>query len=187
MAQGMAQPNYARTAHILALIGGIFIVIDGLLTLAVASLLAGALAGLGYGAFGALVAIFGAIGFILGLIILYGAVQLRRNPASTKTWGILLIVLSLVSYIGGGGFFIGLILVLIGGILALTWHPPAAAAPGGQWNQPQPGTWGQPTGAPPLQQSAPAPGAGQRFCASCGSPNAPGATFCAKCGAPLSP
>ncbi len=42
---------------------------------------------------------------------------------------------------------------------------------------------------PPAAAGAPAPmpvgAAGQKFCSSCGAPNAAGARFCAKCGAPM--
>jgi hypothetical protein len=183
----MANPNYPSGAHILALIGGILIVIGGILEILAGAFLAGALGGLGIA--GAFVAALGAVGLIIGLIVLYGAVQLRRRPTSAKTWGVLLIVLAIVSYVGGGGFFLGLILTLVAGVLALIWTPPAAPmTAAGQWGQPQPGTWGQPTaGGTPPPQSAPLAAAGQKFCSSCGSPNVAGATFCAKCGAPLSP
>jgi hypothetical protein len=180
----MAGENYPRTAHILALIGGILIVIDGALELGAAAII-GSLGGV-YGVGGALIAALGAIGLIVGLIVLYGSIQLRSKPGSAKTWGIILIILSLASYIGGGGFFLGLILTLIGGIMAYVWVAPTAPmSQSGQWSQPQPGTWGQPTapaggaGGPPLQ------GAGQRFCTSCGSPVPAGAMTCPKCGAPV--
>jgi hypothetical protein len=100
----------------------------------------------------------------------------------------MIIVLALVSFIGGGGFYIGLILALIGGIVAVTWRPPTVApsaygAPGYGTPVGAPGAappWGAPA-SPPLQ-----PGVAQRFCSSCGSPNVANAQFCAKCGAPMS-
>ena len=119
-----------------------------------------------------------------GLIILYFAMKLKSNPRSAKAYGILILVFALISFIGGGGFYIGAILALVGGILAIVWNPPAQAAPGyGQPMMPAAPGWGAP---PPA--AAPPPGAaGGKFCASCGSPNAAGAQFCAKCGAPMPP
>ena len=180
----MAGENFPRTAHILALIGGILVVIEGLLYLAVGALI-GSIGG-GFGIAGGFVAALGAIALVVGLIILYGSIQLRSRPASAKTWGIILIVLALASYIGGGGFFLGLILTLIGGILAYVWVAPAAAMGSpGQWSQPQPGTWGQPTMPGGGPGTAPLAGGGQRFCTSCGSPVPAGAMNCPKCGAPV--
>ena len=51
--------------------------------------------------------------------------MLNNKPDQHSTWGILIIVFSVLSIFGSamGGFGIGLILGLIGGILALTWKP----------------------------------------------------------------
>ncbi|HTT73436.1 MAG TPA: zinc ribbon domain-containing protein [Thermoplasmata archaeon] len=183
----MADASYPSGAHILSLIAGIFIILSGLVYIAVGALVGSVFAGLGVA--GAAVAALGAVALIFGVIIIYGAVQLRTHPSSSKTWGAIILILSLLSFVGGSGFFIGLILGLIGGILALVWKAPPAPMTGGQWGQPGTGAaWGQPTAAaaPPPAGGAPlAPGQGQKFCSSCGSPNAPNATFCAKCGAPL--
>jgi Family of unknown function (DUF6114) len=56
-----------------------------------------------------------AVGLVLGLIILFGAIMRCSKPASKKAWGIMIIVLSILSVIMGGGFIIGFILGIIGG------------------------------------------------------------------------
>jgi hypothetical protein len=61
-----------------------------------------------------------AIGLILGILVLLGALLLRIKPANKKAWGILIIVFSIPSVITGGGFIIGFILGIIGGALTLT-------------------------------------------------------------------
>jgi len=110
-------------AFILALIGGILILINGILAAVVASIfgsmiaaaagsagasiLGGSLIGIGIGA------------IIIGLLVIVGSVKVR-TPAKQKNWGIIILVLSLISFVFGGGFLIGLILGVIGGILALT-------------------------------------------------------------------
>jgi hypothetical protein len=66
---------------------------------------------------------FGAIGVICGIIIIVGASMLNSRPASHGTWGIVILVLSVVSLFAGGGFVAGAILGIIGGILAITWKP----------------------------------------------------------------
>ena len=101
--------------------------------------------------------------------------------------GILIIVFALIGFLGGGGFYIGSILALIGGIMAVSWHPPVVSQPvyvqpgsGAPYGQPGTGLPWSPPAVPPLQ-----PGVPQRFCSSCGSPNVASAKFCAKCGAPM--
>ncbi len=61
-----------------------------------------------------------AIGLMLGILVLLGALLLRIKPANKKAWGILIIVFSIPSVITGGGFIIGFILGIIGGALTLT-------------------------------------------------------------------
>jgi hypothetical protein len=174
-------PSYPSTAYILSLIGGIFIVIDAIITIAVTAALGSVLAGLGFPGFGAILVTLGVIALIFGLIVLYGAIQLKSNPARAKHWGVLILVFSIVAFLGGGGFYIGSILGLIGGIMALTWSPPTPAPGYGQ-----PMAAGTPAWGAPPPPAAPPPPMGQKFCAHCGSPNAAGAQFCAKCGAPMS-
>jgi len=182
--QGM---NYPRTAYLLSLIGGILILFLSIIDAAILAVIGSAFAGVGFGAAAAILIGFAVIALIFGIIVLVLALRLRSNPQSAKMTGILIIVFSLISFIGGGGFYIGAILALVGGILALLWNPaPMMQQPG--WGQPgQQAQWGQPgQQAQWGQPSAPPAGAG-KVCGSCASPNAPGAQFCAKCGAALPP
>jgi hypothetical protein len=50
---------------------------------------------------------------------------LNSKPQEHTTWGIVIAVFSVISIFGGamGGFGIGLVLGLIGGVLAITWKP----------------------------------------------------------------
>ncbi len=43
--------------------------------------------------------------------------------SKVRLGGILVLVFSIISIIGGGGFILGFILGLVGGILALAWKP----------------------------------------------------------------
>jgi hypothetical protein len=58
-------------------------------------------------------------------IIIISALMLNRNPREHATWGTLIVIFSVISIFGGamGGFGIGLVLALIGGVLAITWKP----------------------------------------------------------------
>jgi len=179
-------PMFPSTAYWLSLIGGVLILLGGLAEVLSGILLQSTINSIVPGA-GALVIIEGVVGLLLGLVVIYAAFRLKAQPGSARTWGVVIIVVALLSLFGGDGFFIGLILTLIGGILAVSWHPPVMPQPvygqpgyGLPTNQPTPtGPWGPPA-APPLQ-----PGGAQRFCSYCGSPNVASAQFCAKCGAAM--
>jgi len=177
MASGSGQ-SYPSAAFILSLIGGIFILLGGIYEAVVFAILGSAFAGL-FPGLGALFIALAVIALLFGLIVIFGAIQMRTHPQNARTWGIIVLLFGLFSVVGGGGFYLGLILALVGGILAIVWHPPAPAM--GQPGQP---TWGQPTPMAQAPQTAPA---GQKFCSSCGSPNAAGTQFCAKCGAAMPP
>jgi hypothetical protein len=80
--------------------------------------------------FGALAAIFGILGVVFGILVIVGAVMINSGePSRVRTGGILALIFSIISLLAGGGFFIGFILGLVGGILALTWKPAAGIPP----------------------------------------------------------
>ncbi|MGI0054460.1 MAG: hypothetical protein ACREB9_00560 [Thermoplasmata archaeon] len=97
------------------------------------------LGGLVYLLVGAVVAIVGAVGFlagftspfpvagvvaglvVVGVLTIVFAVLLRRQPELGLFWGALIVVLALVSLgFEFGGFVIGFLLTLVGGILAIS-------------------------------------------------------------------
>ncbi len=97
-------------------------------------------AGFGYGMFGGMMggyqgmmgsygAPFGfmnglvLIGLISGVAATIGALLLNSRPAEHVTWGTLILAFSLVGFLGMDGFFIGAILGVVGGTLALSWRP----------------------------------------------------------------
>lgn len=63
------------------------------------------------------------IGLISGLAVTIGALLLNSRPARHVTWGTLILVFSLIGFLGMDGFFIGAILGVVGGALALSWRP----------------------------------------------------------------
>jgi len=108
-------------AFVLSLIAGIFILLNGLVVAWLGSLFAI----LGMEEIGiALIA----VGMVFGVVVLLGAIMLYAQPKQHVVWGVIVLVLSLGSIIIGGGFFIGLILGLVGGILGIIWKPTAAGA-----------------------------------------------------------
>jgi len=56
--------------------------------------------------------------------VLASAVMLRINPSQRKTWGVLILVFSILSFLGFGGFIVGAVLGTVGGIMTLTWKSP---------------------------------------------------------------
>jgi hypothetical protein len=98
----MSEISVSRIAYILALIGGILLVISGLLSLI----------GYGFIYFGPFLpfsfAYFGIVTLICGIIAIIGA-----KSVTTLVWAIVLII---VGIIGGG---IGGLLVIFGGLIGL--------------------------------------------------------------------
>ena len=128
-------PEYPRTASIIALAGGIIIVLSGVLFVAISALVLPNLAysninvpqGLSPSAIPGLVSGFvglmGIFGLVSGAIVLVSAVKLLTNPGQTRTWSILILVFSVLSFIGLGGFIVGAVLGIVGGALVLKWKP----------------------------------------------------------------
>src|SRR3989454_12058676 len=115
-------------AFVLSLIGGIFILLGAIVVMALASVI-GSFMVLG-GGDPNIVYIYGVVGLIFAILVLVGAVMLWMKPQSHVAAGVIILLFSLFSIISTGGFFIGLILGIVGGILAIVWKPPAPMAPG---------------------------------------------------------
>ena len=129
--------TYPRTASILALTGSTLVVICGaLLTWVSAAILPhltfpnfnppqfapGSIPAIASG----VVAGIGLFGLISGAVVMASAVLLIAVPSQWKAWGVLTLVFSTLSVLGLGGFLVGAILGVVGGIMALRWNPPAA-------------------------------------------------------------
>jgi len=84
----------------------------------------GMMGGMGFGGFLSIMTI---LGVISGVIVLIGSVMLYSQPAQVQTWGTIILVFSIISLFGMGGFFIGAVLGFVGGILAITWKPTTIA------------------------------------------------------------
>ena len=128
---------YPKTAAMLALIGGAMIILGGAIFLGVSAFVIphinlsnvtvpqgmdrASLPGLISGVLG----VMGGFGLVCGAIVLVSATMLLAKVGARRTWGILILVFSVLSFIGLGGFVLGAILGIAGGVLALRWKPPA--------------------------------------------------------------
>jgi len=120
-------------AFVLSLISGILVLLTGILILVAAGLISslgeGHMPGVPYPLelIGSLITVIGVVGLIFGILILVGATMIYSGePSKVRIGSILVLIFSILSLLTvGGGFFIGFILGLIGGILGLTWKPPA--------------------------------------------------------------
>src|SRR5437667_11328226 len=118
-------------AFVLSLIGWIFILLGGAAIAALGSILSGMVGSFGAAGGADIVTLYGIIGVINGLLVIIFGVLLYMQPQRHVAWGVLVLVLSIASWLTTiGGFFIGFILALIGGILGIAWKPPAPMAPG---------------------------------------------------------
>ena len=131
--------EYPNIPSILALIGGALIVLVDIFLLTISIVV---LPHLNYtnfhnpqgytGSPGALAAGFvGAIavfGLICGAIVTMSALLVRLKPSQRQTWGILVLVFSILSFFGFGGFIVGAVLGIVGAVMTLQWKPPATQA-----------------------------------------------------------
>ena len=137
MAQDTAV-DYPKTASILALVGGTIITLSGVLFVAVSALIlpnvsysnvtvpanfhAAGIPGLVSG----IVGLMGVFGLVTGAIVLLSSVMLLTNSGERRTWSVLILVFSILSFVGMGGFIVGAVLGIVGGALVLRWKPATA-------------------------------------------------------------
>lgn len=118
--QPISKTKRATAGFIVSLIGGILVLVQGLIRIVRGEVtFLGAdlirrriLGGLGLGIIGIIAVIF-AILIIIGAYLIY-------NPSTVVAGSLIVIVFSALSIIAGGGFIIGLIVGMIGGIIGLT-------------------------------------------------------------------
>ncbi len=96
----------------LTIIGGFFIILGGLLF---------ALIGAVFAIFGYLSGIF-LVGLVVGFLTVLMGLLMIAVPGGHTLWGVLAIGLSIVSIpLALGGFLVGFLLALIGGVLSVRW------------------------------------------------------------------
>ncbi len=185
--RGSSIAEKPTAAFVLSLIGGIFILLGGALIAAIGATIFAFLPAVGL--------VLGVIGLAFGMLVLVGAIMLYAHPEQHVTWGVIILVFSILSiFTSLGGFLIGLILGIIGGALAIAWKPRAVPFPGYVAGYPAGlGTYGPPpTPVAPPGYATPAPPSvpasqstipeAPAFCKNCGAPLTLGVQFCPSCG-----
>ena len=162
----MGSISKPTTAYILSLISGVLIFIGGIGNLIV-SVLVRAFIRTFLGPYRpplmliwrpGLSIIWSIIGMAFGVIVIYSALMLNSAPKNHTMWGTLILVFSILSFMGAwAGFGAGLILGIVGGVLAISWKQPTLT----------------PTSAPGLTV---------KFCVQCGQVIPEDAKFCPHCG-----
>ena len=75
-------------------------------------------------------ALFNVIAVACGVMILYTSMLLRSEPSRNTTWGIFIIVPSILSALGTWATFgLGPIFGIIAGVFTLAWEPPPSTVP----------------------------------------------------------
>src|SRR3990170_4648503 len=135
----MSSQGTPITAFILSLIGGVLIFVSGAVS-SVWVMSGGYNSGGMMGGFGGMMGGYqgmmgnwgvpfgfmgglSLIGLVAGILVIIGALMLNARPAEHTGWGVVILVFSIVSFLGMGGFFIGALLGIAGGALALSWRP----------------------------------------------------------------
>ncbi|MDA4117789.1 MAG: zinc ribbon domain-containing protein [Thaumarchaeota archaeon] len=159
----MGTQSKPSTAFGLSLAGGILVVLAGIVVMLLGAALTSFIGGIG--------GIFGFFGIVWGILIIFCANLLRSRPARHVGLGVAIVLFSIFSWFGAiGGFFLGFVLSLVGGILAIAWNPGGALV-------------NTPVGSSPLPTAGAATFGSTKFCTSCGNKILASATFCNKCGA----
>ncbi len=127
---------YSNTASVLAIIAGSLMVAAAVIILILGTFIVPRLSDTSFhssqslptanvpGFVGSVLQGIGLFGLISGIIVLVSGAMLRTNPSQRTLWATLMLVFSVLSLFGTGGFIIGAILGIAGGVKALTWKAP---------------------------------------------------------------
>ena len=72
-----------------------------------------------YGSSNGFLAGISLVAVICGVVVMMSAIMLKIQPQQQTTWAIIIIAFSAVSFVGMGGFFIGAIMGIVGGLFIL--------------------------------------------------------------------
>jgi hypothetical protein len=114
-----AEKRYPSIAVILSIIGGILILISGLVLFGVDIVGASVIPGVGV----SLILGAGVWGIICGIIVIVAGYMVSSRLMSHSTYGIIVLIFSILIFVESGGYIIGGVLGIIGGLWAIFWKP----------------------------------------------------------------
>jgi len=130
----MSSNSMRTTAFILSLVGGLIITVGSVIATLLSGLGSpyGTYYGMGPGMMGGNWFGYGSgwyvglslLSLVFGILVVIGAVMLNARPAEQVTWGTIVLIFSIASFIGMGGYVIGAILGIAGGAIALSYRTP---------------------------------------------------------------
>lgn len=59
------------------------------------------------------------VGTVSGMLVLFGAIMLRVKPEKARILGFIILIFSIIAFLGMGGFLIGTVIGIVGGALAI--------------------------------------------------------------------
>jgi hypothetical protein len=134
----MSYGERPTAAMILSIIGGVLMIVGGSMAFMMLSYNSdglGMMSGFG-GMMGSYRGMMDDVGFpyammdglmllslVSGILVIVGAVMIDIHPSQSRTWGIIVLIFSIISLVGMGGFLIGAVLGVTGGAIALSWKP----------------------------------------------------------------
>ncbi len=129
----MSSQTTHNAAFVLSLIGGVVIVVGSVVEALFLAFVnysgtyygmgPGMMSGFGFYGWGAgLMTVLSLIALVFGIIVLIGAIMLNMQPTQNATWGVIVLVFSIASFIGMGGYMIGAVLGIAGGAVALSYR-----------------------------------------------------------------
>jgi hypothetical protein len=139
----MSSQEKPVTAFALALTGGILMLISGLMPSmwfmlggwSIGGIMDDMMSGFGgmMGGYRSMMGSFGVpfgfmsglsfVGLVSGILVVIGAIVLNARPSEHTAWEMIILIFSIISLFGMGGFLIGAILGIIGGAFAFSWTP----------------------------------------------------------------
>jgi hypothetical protein len=130
--ENIARTNGTSPAAILSMIGGALMLAGGIIMLSIWSWIGApgwgpmmggyggmmtAMRGAGY--FGWMAGTVSALSLATGAVVIVGGYFIYRKPESSTAWGAGILVASIIGLFGMGGFIVGPVFGIVGGIMAL--------------------------------------------------------------------
>ena len=109
-------------AYLLVMVGGVFVLLGGFMTIVFGDLFGGMMLRFGYPAMTGIFSVLWIIGIISGLLMIISASRINSPKKSVVTeWSVIAPVFSMISLFDMGGLWIGFILGFIGSILGIAY------------------------------------------------------------------